>query len=171
MLRTGPTALEFSLWLQTLDTGIRLPIRVLINSGATGTFISQDFVKSFHLTTNRLEAPIPVQNADRTVSRGGPIQSTCDVFILAPPSYQERFTLEVTSISTYDVILGFLWLHQHNPRVDWKEGTIDLFRDTSPSLSTGDEMLKKLEDDRTDVLEELISSLGLPSVPKPFDFL
>ena len=68
MLRTGPTALEFFLWLQTLDTGIRLPIHVLIDSGATGTFISQDFVKNFHLTTNRLEDPIPVRNADGTVS-------------------------------------------------------------------------------------------------------
>ena len=69
----GPTALEFSLWLQTLDTGIRFPIRVLIDSGATGTFIGQDFIKSFHLTTNRLEDPIPIWNADGTVSRGGPI--------------------------------------------------------------------------------------------------
>src|SRR5438552_18255349 len=48
---------------------------------------------------------------------------------------------------------------------------INLFGDTSPSFLTGDGMPKQLEDDRTDVMEELISSLSLPSVPKPFNFL
>ena len=171
LLRTSPTALEFTLVLQALDTGIRLPIHVLIDSGASGTFISQKFVKKFHLTFKRLDNPIPVRNADGTLSRGGPISSCCDIFLFAPKSsHQERLSLEVTSLGEYDVILGFPWLHQHNPKVDWRKGTIDLFGDTNSS-STGDGVPKHVEDEQTDALEELIASLGLSSVPKPFDSL
>src|SRR5438876_6285439 len=171
LLRTSPTALEFTLVLQALDTGIRLPIRVLIDSGASGTFISQKFVKKFHLTFKRLDNLIPVRNADGTLSRGGPISSCCDIFLFAPKSsHQEHLSLEVTSLGEYNVIPGFPWLHQHNPKADWRKGTIDLFGDTNSS-STGHGVPKHVEDDQTDALEELIACLGLSSVPKPFDSL
>src|SRR5438477_9736172 len=99
------------------------------------------------------------------------ISSYCNIFLFAPKSsHQERLSLEVTLLGEYNVILSFPWLHQHNPKVDWRKGTINLFGDTNSS-STGDGVLKHVEDEQTDVLEELVASLSLPSVPKPFNSL
>jgi Retroviral aspartyl protease len=67
-MHTGPLTPEVKLWLETVDTRKSLPIRVLINSGASGTFISQQFIIEHELMTHQLEEPIPIQNADGSIS-------------------------------------------------------------------------------------------------------
>jgi hypothetical protein len=114
--------------LQNLDTLRIIPIRVLIDSGASGIFISRKFINKFQLTLDRLTEPIAVRNADGTPSQGGPIEFFCDAIISVPPSsFRDRERFKVAVIGNYDVILGLPWLKKHNPQVDWRAGTLDIF--------------------------------------------
>src|SRR5215472_15326827 len=176
-LSPGPEAFEFKFYLHTLDTRRTYETRVLIDSGASGTFISQFFVDEHSLTTYRLQESITIQNADGSLSQGGSIEFYCEVTLSAPPSFRERLILEVTSLGQYDIILGFLWLQRHNPLVDWKAGTMVLNRDTTPfplqrttnapSEDSGISAVHSYDHH----LDQLISELCLPDLPKAFDFL
>jgi Retroviral aspartyl protease len=170
---TGPSTPEVKLWLETVDTRKSLPICVLIDSGASGTFISQQFVIEHELMTHRLEEPIPVRNADGSISRGGSIEEFCDIIISTPPSFRERLNLEVVALGQFDVILGFPWLQRHNPKVDWKDRTLELLPDTTLFMHTAAGVPESGEDTvwTEDPYADLLASIGLDSVPKAFDFL
>jgi hypothetical protein len=167
-MRSGNNSFEYTFWLETLDTRQTFPVRVLVDCGASGCFINRSFVMEHNLSTSRLEVPISVQNADGTESRNGPIEFSCDVILFAPPSFRDRLNLEVTTI-TYDVILGLPWLQRHNPKVDWKEGTMELLRDTTLSMHTTDAEPKSLDEIPSPDSYPFEESIGL--IPKAFDFL
>ena len=114
----------------TTDTGHIFPARVLIDSGASGNFVDQRFCVDHDITTTRLEEPIPVRNADGTQNRGGPIEDFIDVWLeiqteAQNSGHKERLRLEVTQLGvTYNVILGYPWLQEHNPTIDWQAGSV-----------------------------------------------
>src|SRR5262249_29526769 len=62
----------------------------------------------------------------------------------------------------YDVILGLPWLRQHDLKLDWKEGTMELLQDTTLSARAVDEHRPR---DELDPYEELISSISLNPIP------
>jgi hypothetical protein len=168
-MKRSNTALEFHFWLETLDTRESHLVRVLLDSGADGCFVNRSLVEKLNLTTQLLDEPIPVRNADGTLSQGGPIEDYIDVTLFAPPSFRDRLHLEVATL-VYDVILGLPWLRRLNPPVNWKEGTMELLRDTTLSALTDvDEPQPSV--DFSDPYEELIASIGLTTIPKAFDFL
>jgi hypothetical protein len=166
MQRCG-TAFEFTFWLETLDTRQTIQVRALVDSGADGCFVSHRFIERYSLSTSQLDTPIPVRNADGSPSHGGPIDASCDVILFAPPSFRDRLQLEVATI-VYDVILGHPWLQRHNPKVNWREGTMELLQDTTLSTVTTDAESQSL-DESPDPYEALIASIGLDSLPKAFD--
>lgn len=181
-LSPGDHAFEFQFYLHTLDTRRTHETRVLIDSGATGTFVSQSFVDKHFLTTYPLVEPVSVRNADGSLSQGGSITSYCEIILSAPPSFREKLTLEVAVLGQFDVILGLPWLERHNPLVDWKAGTMVFNRDTTPftlkrtTVPTADDsdasvahFAHRLGPDQH--LDHLLFELGLPDAPKAFDFL
>ena len=162
-MKRSHSSLEFEFWLETTNTRQSYPIR------ADGCFIDQSLVNRLNLSTLPLDEPIPVRNANSSLSQGGPVEAYTDVILFAPPSFRDRLHLEVATL-VYDVILGLPWLKRHKPKVNWKEGTLELLRDTTLSALTAvDEPLPL--DDSLDPLEDLIASIGLNSIPKAFDFL
>ena len=167
-MKKTESSMEFEFWLETLDTRETIPIRALLDSGADGCFINSKLVERFNLSTQTLDTPIPVRNADGSPSRGGPITHFTDVILFAPPSFRDRLHLEVATI-VYDVIIGSPWLRRHNPKVNWKEGTMELLQDTTLSEVTADAEPQPLDDFYDlDPYEELIASIGLdPSFSKP----
>jgi len=168
-MKRSDSSLEFEFWLETTDTRQSYPIRALLDSGADGCFIDQSLVNRLNLSTLPLDEPIPVRNADGTLSQGGPIDAYADVILFAPPSFRDRLHLEVATL-VYDVILGLPWLKRHNPKVNWKEGTLELLRDTTLSALTAVDEPRSL-DEPLDPFEDLIASIGLNTIPKAFDFL
>jgi hypothetical protein len=120
-------AVEMSLELQTIDTGARITIPSLLDSGATGMFIDASFVKGNGLTTHRLPRAVPVYNIDGTLNEGGSITEEVDL-IMRFKEHTERVTFAVTNLGRMTVVVGHSWLQKHNPEINWVTGEVKMTR-------------------------------------------
>jgi len=98
----------------------------LINSGATTSFISKQIVQDMNLTTHKFDEPIPLLNIDGTTNTAGRITHYVHLELYLPTigGHKSRTMFAVTEIDDQDLIIGIDWLIQHNPHINWKEGTI-----------------------------------------------
>jgi hypothetical protein len=64
---------ELKVHLQTLDSGQPMEVDALLDSGATGMFIDQEFIKAKNLMTWQLPQPILLYNIDGTPNNAGSI--------------------------------------------------------------------------------------------------
>jgi hypothetical protein len=96
-------------------------VETLIDSGAGGLFVDQNFAKNFKV--ENMDEPIKAFNVDGTENKKGTIKSYVDLkFQLGTKTFKERFY--VTGLGKQRIILGFPWLHKHNPIIDWKKGEV-----------------------------------------------
>ena len=101
-------------------------IEALLDSGATATYISQDFVRDHRIPKVKLATPIYAYNADDSLN-STPI--THRVKLLC--HYKEHASYEwffVTDIGSKDMVVGMTWLRSHNPDIDWKKGKVEFNR-------------------------------------------
>jgi len=98
----------------------------LIDSGTTTLFISKQIVQDMNLTTHRFDEPIPLLNIDGTTNTAGRITHYVQLELLLPGvgGHKSKTMFAVTEIDDQDLIIGIDWLIQHNPYINWKEGTI-----------------------------------------------
>src|SRR5277367_1911210 len=96
----------------------------LLDSGAGGTFIDQNYARRLHLDIKMLDIPVRARNVDGTENKRGTIKSYVDLrFRIGDKYFIEHFFL--TGLGKQTVILGFPWLKKHNPLVNWQTGHID----------------------------------------------
>ena len=134
--RTGLTSVSPSLNIHTVNTcitanTISLPIEIkkseyesvktlaLIDSGAGGKFINRKYVEQLGLPIRTLERPIMERNVDGTLNKTGTITSYVNLTV----KIDRRTTdiqLLVTGLGNQRIILGFLWLNECNPDINWK---------------------------------------------------
>jgi hypothetical protein len=116
-------SLSVKVELQTTNTAEVRASQALIDSGATGHFLSKDFVAKHRITMRTLSHPIPIYNVDGTPNKDDAI---CEVvsLILRYWGHTERANFTVTALGTHDIILGFPWLREHNLRIDWQKGEV-----------------------------------------------
>jgi len=95
----------------------------LIDSGAGGNFIDQNYAKAQGFELTLLPEPIWVFNIDGTINKKGTIKHYVDLKLTI--HWQKKTTrLLVTGLGKQKIILGFPWLQKHNPDIDWKKGTL-----------------------------------------------
>ena len=130
--------------MQTTDTAEVKSSSALIDSGATGRFLSKQFVEANRITTRTLSRSIPVYNVDGTPNENGAITEVADL-ILRFRGHTERATFAVTSLGNHDVILGFTWLEEHNPEINWqtKEVTMNRCPDRCKQCRADEEVERK----------------------------
>ena len=93
----------------------------LIDSRAGGKFIDQNFMKESGFETLKLEKNLRVLNVDRTENKKGTIKDYVELNL----EINGRKSLEqlmVTGLGKERIILGFPWLTNHNPDINWKTG-------------------------------------------------
>jgi hypothetical protein len=81
-------------------------------------FVDTEYIRSNNISTHRLTTTIPVYNIDGTANEAGAITEIADI-ILRYKGHAERTQLAVTSLGKQSMILGFTWLCEHNPEIDW----------------------------------------------------
>jgi len=99
----------------------------LLDSGATGLVISEEFARKHKFRRTKLEGPIYVRNVDGTLNYAGPIVDTVEVEIFFK-GHKERTSIDVIGGQKWSVILGMPWLRRHNPEIDWKTGEVKIMR-------------------------------------------
>ena len=125
--------------IQTLFSGIinknslSIPLKIktesetvetnaLIDSGAGGEFIDQNYAKTLNLPLKTLDKPIPAINVDGTLNKKGTIKHYVNLELEIFGRLQ-TIRLLVTGLGKQKILLGFPWLQKNNPIIDWQTGT------------------------------------------------
>jgi len=99
----------------------------LLNSGATGLVISEEFAKKHRFRRRKSERPVYVRNVNSMLNYVGPIVDTVEVEIFFK-GHKERTLIDVIGGQKWSVILDMPWLAYHNPEIDWKTGEVQMTR-------------------------------------------
>jgi hypothetical protein len=105
--------------IELTDTAVKRCTQALIDCGATGCFIDIEWAKLNHIPIRPLSKPIPVYNVDGTANDAGMITDIANV-ILCYENHSERTQLAVTHLGKQSLILGYNWLCNHNPEINWQ---------------------------------------------------
>jgi hypothetical protein len=101
----------------------------LVDSGAGGIFMDQNYARKHGFNLTKLEYPITARNVDGTENKQGTIRYYMDLDIrVNGKTNMERFL--ITGLGNQKIILGLPWLQEHNLEINWKEGTL-LWRTTT----------------------------------------
>ena len=95
----------------------------LLDSGAGGLFIDEEFAKKNNFTLHKLPEPLNAYNVDGTKNKKGTITTYVEID-LQVGERTKKTRLFVTGLGRQDVILGFPWLKEENPVINWKNGEI-----------------------------------------------
>jgi len=88
-----------------------------LDSGATGSFIDRDFVRSKEINTQTLSHNIPVFNVDSSPNETRQISEVVDI-LFCYKTHSERMLLAVFRLGKQSLILGYNWLKDHNSKID-----------------------------------------------------
>jgi predicted aspartyl protease len=113
--------------IESTDTAVKRCTQALIDCGATGCFIDIEWAKLNNIPTRPLTNPIPVYNVDGTANDAGAITDIADV-ILRYETHSERTQFAVTHLGKQSLILGYNWLHNHNPEINWQTKDVKMSR-------------------------------------------
>ena len=119
------TSLLLPVEIGTMDTSELHSIKALLDSGATRSFIDRDFVHSKEINTQILSHNILVFNVDGSPNEAGQISKVIDI-LLCYKTHSERMLLAVSRLGKQSLILGYNWLKDHNPKVDWEKRGVEM---------------------------------------------
>ena len=107
----------------------RVPVRALIDSGATKSFMSEEFAQRNAITVVRC----PTEKIE--FAQRGSLYKTCyrtgDMLATAA-GYSESLSLLVIKHLSHDVILGLDWLTRNQPTIDWPRRILVIEAKTVP---------------------------------------
>ena len=137
----------------------------MIDSGASGTFISEKFVQQHGLATcKKKDGGYELSAVD-----GSPlpdVDSETTPLSLKFQQHHEKIVLDVVPMARHDIVLGTPWLERHNPSIDWKSRVLKFERcgcvaSTYPARrknTTADEERQICDSDRQPTTKLQISS-------------
>jgi Retroviral aspartyl protease len=92
--------------LKTVDTHVKIDVEVLLDSGATGSFINRTLIQNNGICTCKLEHPIAVYNIDGTENKGGSITEEVTL-IMSYQGHKECMVFEVCDLEKTNLIIGY----------------------------------------------------------------
>ena len=113
---------KLSILIQIEDTEERsVETHGLIDSGAGGKFIDQNYAKRMGFKTHKLEKLLQAYNVDGTRNKQGMIKYYVNLNL---EINGRKITMEllVTGLGKERIILGFPWLQEQNLDINWKTG-------------------------------------------------
>ena len=158
-MSVSPSLLSISnlLYTQKNHHAMFLPIRImsnndwkeetvegLLDSGASGKFIDSDFVKKIHAKKENLKKPIKVYNVDGTPNKQGTITKYVELE-LEIHKQKSKHKFLITVLGNQRMILGFTWLKEMNPSIDWQKGMLEWRESTSRKTPRSEEHTSELQ--------------------------
>ena len=118
-------------WIQIgverINTHEGISVKALLDSGATGLFMSKKCTERGGFKLIKLEKPIVVKNVDGTENSGGAILHKVEVNLYFK-GHVERVRMDVCDLGKMKVILGIPWLQAHNLEIDWEKEKVKMTR-------------------------------------------
>jgi hypothetical protein len=105
--------------IESTDTTVRQCTQAFIDCSATGCFIDIEWAKLNNVPTHPLTKLILIYNVDGTTNNAGMIMDIADI-ILHYENHSEHTQLAITHLGKQSLILGYNWLHNHNPEINWQ---------------------------------------------------
>ena len=124
-------------------------IPALIDCGAGGKFIDQNYARKTKIVQIPLRKPLPVYNVDGTPNKKGTITHKVKLDLEIGDRVRTE-TLYVTGLGRQKIILGFDWLQENNPDINWQTGRIKWRNTTHGQQRTNGQQRKQ----RTTMEEE-----------------
>jgi gag-polyprotein putative aspartyl protease len=95
----------------------------LVDSGATECFIDTKMAQWWGLPTRRLVYPRKIYNVDGMENKAGKITRSC-MLRVHKGNKQAHQRFFITSLGNDRMILGYPWLEEFNPEIDWSVRTM-----------------------------------------------
>jgi predicted aspartyl protease len=111
--------------IESTDTAVKQCTQALIDCGATGCFIDIEWAQLNNIPTRPLSKLILVYNVDGTANDAGAITDIASV-ILCYENHSERTQLAITCLGKQSLILGYNWLQNHNPEINWQTKNVKM---------------------------------------------
>lgn len=128
----------------------------LIDSGATGDFVSSKFIMKHHLQNRCSQSPaLEVEMADGTIYTSNQVIKLADIIGEEDEEFSGERDFVILPLKGYDAILGMPWLKQVNPDIDWELGIIKprvKLRSTRKNEVTGGDQVSAADEIRLEVL-------------------
>ncbi|PPQ84853.1 hypothetical protein CVT25_004989 [Psilocybe cyanescens] len=156
--RVGSSSMDVKLAMRSVPSSLPVPITALLDSGASGCYIHEDFVALHNIPVIPLPHPIAVYNVDGTRNLNGSIKNTV-LLEIAIGDHVKNLRFSVTNTGSSSLILGLSWLHFHNPFIDFKSGKLCFSR---CPLSCRADVVQQQDPDAC-VLRELAEVSDAPS--------
>jgi hypothetical protein len=97
--------------------------KVLVDSETTENFVDQHTVRHWGIGTRKLDCPQQVFNVDRTKNKEGTLTEYCTLrCVVGDRDALQRF--HVTNLGHDQVLLGYPWLSEFNPHINWMKGRV-----------------------------------------------
>ena len=93
----------------------------LIDSGAGGKFIDQNYAKESGFPLENLKEPLMARNVDGTENKQGKFTKHVNLNVTIH-GRMKNIKMLVTGLGKQKIILGFPWLNNENPDINWKNG-------------------------------------------------
>jgi hypothetical protein len=120
-------SLEVEVQIQSTDIGTPISLSVLLDCRATGIFMDTEWARKNKITMRPLSHPIPVYNVDGSPNTTGEIKDVTEV-TLCYKDHMELAHFAIMQLGKQNMILGYSWLCQHNPEVDWVAKEVTMSR-------------------------------------------
>src|SRR5271168_1248940 len=120
--------------------------KALLDTGAGGKFIDQNYVNHLKLETRTLGNPLKVYNVDGTPNKRGTITKYVNVE-LTINGKPRRHNVFITGLGKQKIILGFPWFKSENPDIDWEKGTLVWRKDKSKPMIVPKVTIEEEEDE------------------------
>jgi len=77
------------------------------------------------MNTQTLSCNILVFNINGSPNEAGQISKVMDI-VLRYKTHSKRMLLAVSGLGKQSLILGYNWLKDHNSRIDWEKGEVEM---------------------------------------------
>ena len=118
--RTNSICLPISIWKQD---GKIVGANILIDSGATGCFISKDMIQRLELPIQKLDQTVWAWNVDGTLNKSGLVKYKTNI-VLDYGGVRKHWDLFILNCGKDKVILGLPWLWAINLEINWKDSRL-----------------------------------------------
>ena len=119
-----------------------VPAKVLIDSGATRSFISREFSQLLNCPSCLLKEVLVIETANQDRTPVDQVCPDCEIEILG---HRFRANLIPFKLGEFDVILGMDWLSEHDAQIDCRkeESYFENFGGSEGGISRTETSVKK----------------------------